>query len=116
MGAKKQKHGKAKKRDVLLHKHGDKNANMQGHEEAPTEKEDEPKVQKHGKERKHKGKMHKHDDEEVNVQEHEEVTQEHVNKKDADGVGDSDGKEKSAAIPTRVLAIVVAIATSAFLV
>merc|ERR1719376_401430 len=94
MGAKKQKHGKAKKRDVLLHKHGDKKASMQGHEEAPTEKQDEPKVQKHGKERKHKGKLHKHDDEEVNVQEHEEVTQEHVNKKDADGVGDSDGKEK----------------------
>jgi hypothetical protein len=111
-----QKHGKAKNRDVSLHKHGDKKPKAQVQDKAITQKQDEPKVQKHGKEHNSKGNLQKHDDEEVIVQKHEEDIEKHVNKKDADGVVDSDGEEKSAAMPSRVLATVVVIATSAFFV
>merc|ERR1719221_218551 len=38
-GAKTQKNGKAKKLDVLMHKDGDKKANMQSHEDAPAQKQ-----------------------------------------------------------------------------
>jgi len=117
-GSKLQKHVKPNRRDVVLHKHGYKNAEVQQRGEATAQQQDEPKLRKHGKAKNHKHKMHQYVDEEIDVQEHEEAEVQNNGKrrKDADVAMDSDVQEKSAAVPAHVLSIVVTIITSAFFV